>query len=88
MLKKKVTVENKLGLHARPSALLVKTSSKFRSEIHIQKETMVINAKSIMGVMMLAAEYKSELEIVVNGVDEVYLMEEIEKLFVTRFGED
>ena len=74
MIKKKIIVQNKLGLHARPSALLVKLANQFRSEFHIRKDDMTINGKSILGVMMLAAEYLSEIELIVDGVDEEYLL--------------
>lgn len=88
MIRKKITVENKLGLHARPCAVLVKTANKFRSDLRIQKEDMIINGKSIMGVMMLAAEYLSELELIADGVDDEYLIVEITNLFESKFGED
>ncbi|MDZ7308553.1 MAG: HPr family phosphocarrier protein, partial [candidate division KSB1 bacterium] len=55
MLEKKVRVQNKLGLHARPAALLVKTANKFKSDVFLTRESQVVNGKSIMGVMMLAA---------------------------------
>ncbi len=76
-----------MGLHARPATMLVKLATKFRSEFHIRKDDMVINGKSIMGVMTLAAEYGSELEIIADGVDETFLINEITELFQTNFGE-
>jgi phosphocarrier protein HPr len=88
MLKKTITVTNKLGLHARPSALLVKTATKFRSEFFIEKDGMRVNGKSIMGVMMLAAEFQAQLDLVADGVDEQYLLEEITELFSSKFGEE
>ncbi len=88
MKKKTIVVKNKLGLHARPCALLVKTASKFRSDLMIKKGNMEVNGKSIMGVMMLAAEQDSELELIANGVDEEYLIIEIENLFENRFDEE
>ncbi len=87
MIEKTILVENKLGLHARPSAMLVKAATKYRSEFHIEKEGMKINGKSIMGVMMLAAECGSELNLFIDGPDEQYLLKEIEQLFSNRFGE-
>ncbi len=87
MIEKTIQVQNKLGLHARPSALLVKTATKFRSEFHIEKEGMKVNGKSIMGVMMLAAECGSELLVMIDGPDEQYLLKEIEELFGNLFGE-
>jgi phosphotransferase system HPr (HPr) family protein len=88
MLKKTIIVTNKLGLHARPSALLVKTATKFRSDFFIEKDGMRVNGKSIMGVMMLAAEYQASLELVADGVDEQYLIEEVTDLFSSKFGEE
>ncbi len=88
MFRKKIMIQNRLGLHARPSSLLVKLANKFRSEFHIRKDDMTINGKSIMGVMMLAAEFQSEIELIADGVDEEYLIEEVEKLFLEKFGED
>lgn len=88
MLKKTITVTNKLGLHARPSAMLVKAATKFRSEFFIEKDGMRVNGKSIMGVMMLAAEYQSNLDLIANGVDETYLLDEVEALFSSKFGEE
>ena len=87
MIEKTIQVENKLGLHARPSAMLVKLATKYRSEFHIEKEGMKVNGKSIMGVMMLAAECGSELNMLIDGPDEAYLLKEIEELFNDRFGE-
>jgi phosphotransferase system HPr (HPr) family protein len=88
MLKKTIIVTNKLGLHARPSALLVKTATKFRSDFFIEKDGMRINGKSIMGVMMLAAEFQAQLDLVADGVDEQYLLEEVTELFESKFGEE
>jgi phosphocarrier protein len=87
MIQKTIQVENKLGLHARPSAMLVKLATRYRSEFHIEKEGMKVNGKSIMGVMMLAAECGSELNMLIDGPDEAYLLKEIEDLFNARFGE-
>jgi len=88
MIRKTIVVENKLGLHARPCAMLVKTASKYRSDLLIKKDNIEVNGKSIMGVMMLAAEYKSELELIANGVDEEFMIDEISDLFKTKFNEE
>jgi len=88
MIRQEITVENKLGLHARPSALLVKAATKYRSDFFIEKDGMKINGKSIMGVMMLAAEYNSKLTLIADGVDEAFLLEEIIQMFTSHFGED
>jgi len=82
-----VTVSNKLGLHARPSALLVRAATKYRSEFFIEKDGTRVNGKSIMGVMMLAAECGSHLDLIADGVDEDYLLSEIKDLINSGFGE-
>lgn len=82
-----VTVTNKLGLHARPAALLVKAATKYRSDFFIEKDGMRINGKSIMGVMMLAAECGSKLQLIADGVDEDYLLAEIKEMIENGFGE-
>lgn len=87
MIRKTVTVRNKLGLHARPSALLVRAATKYRSDFHIEKDGTTVNGKSIMGVMMLAAEYGSTLDLIADGVDEEYLINEISELIENEFGE-
>lgn len=87
MIRKIVTVTNKLGLHARPSALLVRAATKYRSDIFIEKDGTKVNGKSIMGVMMLAAEHGSKLELSADGVDEEYLLSEISELISGGFGE-
>lgn len=88
MLRKTIKVTNKLGLHARPSALVVRAATKYRSEFFIEKEGMQVNGKSIMGVMMLAAECGSVLNLIADGVDEEYLLDEISALITSGFGED
>ena len=81
-------VANKLGLHARPSAQLVSVTSKFESEVFITREDLRINAKSIMGVMMLAAEKGSELLIEAQGPDEEAAVEAVVQLIQSGFGEE
>jgi phosphocarrier protein HPr len=88
MVEKKVNVQNKLGIHARPAALLVRTASKFESEIFIVKGGQEVNGKSIMGVMALAAEFKSEITIRANGEDEEKAVDKIVQLFFDKFEED
>lgn len=87
MTHKTVTVKNKLGLHARPSALLVRAATKYRSEFYIEKDGTKVNGKSIMGVMMLAAECGSTLHLIADGVDEEYLLDEISVMITEGFGE-
>ena len=69
MIEVKATVANRLGLHARPAAELVKTATRFESEIQIAKDEVWVNAKSILGLMTLAAERGSELSIKADGRD-------------------
>ncbi len=88
MVEKEVEVVNKLGLHARPAMMLVKTASQFQSEIKIIKDNMNVNAKSIMGVLVLAAEKGSKLKIVAEGPDEEEAVEALAKLFAEGFGEE
>lgn len=88
MIKKELTIKNKTGLHARPAALLVKTTGKFKSEIFISKDGYKVNGKSIMGVMTLAAESGSVIEISVDGLDEEEAMLALEDLINNKFFED
>lgn len=85
MVEKKATVKNRLGIHARPSALLVQTAAKFSSEIVFEKEGLAINGKSIMGVMMLAAEVGAVITVRADGADEdealKTMVEKIESIF-------
>ena len=86
MIQKTVTVNSAHGLHARPAALIVKTATKFRSEFFIERDGMKVNGKSIMGVMMLAAENGAELILSADGVDAEYLIEEIAAMIEGGFG--
>ncbi len=85
MIEKIVTVKNRAGIHARPAALIVKTANQFSSSLYIEKDSMRINGKSIMGIITLGASYKTELKIITNGSDEQEAAEAIEELFVSRF---
>lgn len=87
MIKKKVTIINDAGLHARPAAALVKVASKFESDFHIHMYGYKVNGKSILGVMTLAAEKGAELEIEVEGPDEEEATEAITELINSGFGE-
>ena len=78
---------NKLGLHARPSAQLVGCTSRFKSDVFITRDDLTVNGKSIMGVMMLAAEMGTVLKFRVEGPDEEDSMNAIEEVFNSKFGE-
>lgn len=84
MVKKSVKIKNKLGLHARPASILVKKASEFESKITIEKDGVEVNAKSIMGVMMLAAEKGSEVILTAEGEDEKRAIEELVELITKR----
>ena len=87
MVQKTVKIVNKLGLHARPAAMLVSTATRYESEVHFTKSGLRVNGKSIMGVMMLAAEMGSDVTIEVTGSDEVAALEELERVIASGFGE-
>lgn len=87
MIKTPVSITNKLGLHARASAKLSKLAGSFRSEIFLERDGRRVNAKSIMGVMMLAAGMGSELELEVDGEDESEASAAIQALINDKFGE-
>lgn len=87
MISREFRISNRLGLHARPSAQLTQVAGKFASEIYIAKNGRRVNAKSIMGVMMLAAGPGSTVSVDVEGPDEEQAMEAIGVLINSRFGE-
>jgi len=87
MITSTITISNKLGLHARASAKLTKLAASFKSEIHLSRNNRRVNAKSIMGVMMLAAGLGSEIGIEVDGADEQPAMDALRALIDDRFGE-
>jgi len=88
MLQKEFSIVNKLGLHARASALFVKTASGFSSDVKLAKEGIEVNGKSIMGIMMLAASKGVTVCLSVDGEDEVEAMQSIGELIKNGFGED
>ena len=88
VVKKQITVVNRLGLHARPAAQIVQKASQFKSEIKLSKDGLEVNAKSIMGVMMLAAEMGSSILVIAEGPDEAAAAEAIAAVFAGKFGEE
>ena len=84
---KELTIKNKLGLHARAAAMLVKTTNGFQSEVVLEKDGHRVNGKSIMGVMMLAAAMGSTIKVEVTGPDASHLLGKIEDLVNDFFGE-
>ena len=87
MQKREIKIVNKLGLHARASAKLTQSASKFASSIWLTRNGRRVNAKSIMGVMMLAAGLGSTVELEADGEDESEAMDTLAKLFADKFGE-
>jgi phosphocarrier protein len=88
MLQNDFEIVNKLGLHARASALFVKTSSRFSSDVKLSREGVEVNGKSIMGIMMLAASKGSTVSLTVNGADETEAFQIIGELITNGFGEE
>lgn len=87
MIEREATIVNPLGMHARPAAALVKLASGFTSDIEVVKDGMAVNGKSIMGVMMLAAECGSSVLVRTNGPDEEAAMQALLALVAGGFGE-
>lgn len=87
MAERSAQIVNKLGIHARPAAEIVKTASRFRSSIVIVRDDLEVNAKSIMGVMMLAAEHGSSITIRAEGDDAEPALDAICKVVADGFGE-
>ncbi len=88
MIKKKARIVNKMGLHARPAAQLVTAAGRYESEVFFIKGDLRVNGKSIMGVMMLAAEQGSELIVEASGSDEEAAVEDILSVIDSGFGEE
>lgn len=87
MTEKQVEIVNRAGIHTRPASMIVKTAAKFKCDIFIGKDGYEINAKSIIGVMTLAASRGTILNIKANGIDELECVEELTNLISTGFGE-
>ena len=87
MIEREVQIVNKLGLHARPAAEIVKTAAKFQSNITLIRDDLEVNGKSIMGVMMLAAEFGSTITLRADGPDEAEAIEALAALVASKFRE-
>jgi phosphocarrier protein len=87
MTERTVEIVNKNGLHARPAAEIVKLSAKFQCDITITRDDLEVNGKSIMGVMMLAAEFGSNIVVRANGPDAEQAVSAIADLVAAKFGE-
>lgn len=88
MIEKILTVKNRAGIHARPAALIAQTANKFSSEISLEKDSNAVNAKSIMGVITMAAGYNTVLTLKADGADEKEAVDAITQLFESKFEED
>jgi phosphocarrier protein HPr len=87
MVRREFVIKNRLGLHARAAAQLVKTANRFRSEVTIEKEGIEVNGKSIMGLLMLAAPQGSRIAVTANGTDAEEALNAIGQLIDDGFGE-
>jgi phosphocarrier protein HPr len=87
MVERTVTIVNKNGLHARPAAEIVKTAAKFRADITLIRDDLEVNGKSIMGVMMLAAEFGATIILRAEGPDEQQAIDALAQLIEGKFGE-
>lgn len=88
MIEKTYVVSNRLGLHARPASLFVKTTSRFQSSIKVIKGEHEVDGKSIMGILMLAAGPGVDLKIVVDGPDEASVIQSLDDLFQRHFDDE
>jgi phosphocarrier protein len=84
----KVVIQNKLGMHARSAAMFVETANRYQSEILVKRDQIMVNGKSIMGIMMLAAAKGVELLIQVDGTDEEAALQALSRLINDKFGEE
>jgi phosphocarrier protein HPr len=87
-LEQSVRIANKLGLHARPAAAFVKIANRFQADIYVRKQDTEVNGKSIMGMMMLAAECGSEITIRASGEDAEAAIRDLVQLIEDKFGEE
>ncbi len=81
-------IRNRLGLHARAAALVVKTANRFDAEVMLEKDGLEVNGKSIMGILMLAASKGTRVTLKIEGKDSVLAMQALSKLFESKFGEE
>lgn len=84
---KELVVQNKMGVHARPAAMIVRVTNKFKAEVFVEKDDEQVNGKSIMGLMMLAAGKGSKVKFTVTGDDAPAMVAELEALFARKFDE-
>lgn len=88
MVTKELVVVNKLGIHARPAAMFVRTANKYESKVFVEKDGETVNGKSIMGLMMLAAGPGSKINIKADGRDADDVLRDLESLLRSKFNEE
>ena len=86
-LTKELVVQNKMGIHARPAAMIVRITNKFKADVFVEKDDEQVNGKSIMGLMMLAAGRGSKVKFMATGDDAAQMLAELEALFTRKFDE-
>ena len=86
-LTKELLVQNKMGIHARPAAMIVRVTNKFKAEVFVEKDEEQVNGKSIMGLMMLAAAKGTKVKFLATGEDAPQMLAELEALFAKKFDE-
>lgn len=86
-LSKELVVQNKMGIHARPAAMIVRITNKFKADVLVEKDEEQVNGKSIMGLMMLAAGRGSKIKFIANGPDASAMLDELTLLFDRKFDE-
>jgi phosphocarrier protein HPr len=86
-LTRELVVQNKMGIHARPAAMIVRITNKFKSDVMVEKDDEQVNGKSIMGLMMLAAGKGSKVKFLATGADSPAMLNELEALFARKFDE-
>ena len=84
---RELVVKNKMGIHARPAAMIVRLANKYPDEVYVEKDEEQVNGKSIMGLMMLAAGNGSKLRFTITGDNAEVMVSELEKLFERKFDE-
>ena len=80
-------MQNKMGIHARPAAMIVRITNKFKAEVFVEKDEEQVNGKSIMGLMMLAAGKATKVKFIATGTDAAAMLTELEGLFARKFDE-
>ncbi|MEN9840268.1 MAG: hypothetical protein RL376_68 [Verrucomicrobiota bacterium] len=86
-LSRELVVQNKMGIHARPAAMIVRITNKFKADVMVEKDEEQVNGKSIMGLMMLAAGKGSKVKFLATGADATAMLDELDALFARKFDE-